>query len=173
MTCGGISSPSTSRRRGRKATGRSCTCRWGAPASNFGTIGSASTVHAALDVQQGVTLAVVLPQERRRCPSVGVHRAPDRRGLGAVEEVGHPGEGQEEDPRPYRRHPHPKGKQPERVRHHRGLPCEEGGTLDDVWAPAIYDGARGVVRWNGAHLGNAPQLQDRATYQGGDGAFVG
>ena len=39
----GTSSPSPSRRRGRKATGRSCICRWGAPTSSSGTIGSAST----------------------------------------------------------------------------------------------------------------------------------
>ena len=67
-----------------------------------------------------------------------------------MEEVGRPREGQEEDLRPHRRHPHPKGEQPEGVRHHRGLPRKEGGAVDDTRAPATCDGARGVVRWNGA-----------------------
>ena len=40
---GGISLPSPSRRRGRRAVGRSCTCRWGALASSSRTIRSVST----------------------------------------------------------------------------------------------------------------------------------
>ena len=40
-------------------------------------------------------------------------------------------------------------------------------------APSIRDGARGIVRQNGAQRGNAPQLRDHATHQGGDGAFAG
>ena len=101
-------------------------------------------VHAALDVQQVMTLAAVLPQECRRRRSTGVHRAPDRRGPRAVEEVGRPKEGQEEDLRPHRRHPHLEGEQPEGVGHHRGLPCKEGDAVDDACAPTIRDGARGV-----------------------------
>ena len=107
-------------------------------------------IHAALDIQQGVALVVVLPQERRRCPSVGVHQVPDRRGPRAVEEVGRPREGQEEDLRPHHRHPYPEGERPEGVMSHRGLPRKEGGAIDDARAPAIRDGARGVVQWNGA-----------------------
>ena len=68
-----------------------------------------------------------------------------------MEEVGHPGEGQEEDPRSYRYHPHPKGEWPKGVGHHQGLPCKEGGAVDDARAPAIRDGAWGIVRRNGAH----------------------
>ena len=58
-----------------------------------------------------------------------------------MEEVGHPGEGQEEDLKTHRHRTHPKGEQPERVERHRGLPCKEGGTVDDARAPAIRDGA--------------------------------
>ena len=43
LICGGTSLPSPSRRRGRRAVGKSCTCRWGVLASNFGTTGSVST----------------------------------------------------------------------------------------------------------------------------------
>ena len=58
-----------------------------------------------------------------------------------MEEVGHPGEGQEEDPRPHHRHPNPEEEWPEGVGHHRGLPHKEGGAIDDARAPAIRDGA--------------------------------
>ena len=75
-----------------------------------------------------------------------------------MEEVGHPGEGQEEDLGSHRCHPHLEGERPKGVGHHWGLPCEEGGAVDDVRAPAICDGARGVVRRNDARRGNAPQL---------------
>ena len=61
----------------------------------------------AINIQQGVALAVVLPQERRRRPSAGVHRAPDRRGPRVMEEVGRPKEGQEEDLGSHHRHLHP------------------------------------------------------------------
>ena len=57
-----------------------------------------------------------------------------------MEEVARPGEGQEEDLRPHRHHPHPKGEQSKGVGHHRALPCKEGGTVDDSHAPAICDG---------------------------------
>ena len=67
-----------------------------------------------------------------------------------MEEVGHPREGQEEDLRPHRRHPHPEGERPEGVGRHQGLPRKEGGTVVDARAPAIRDGARGVVRRNDA-----------------------
>ena len=83
---------------------------------------------------------------------------PDRRGPGVMEEVGCSGEGQEEDPGPHCCHPHPQGERPKGVGHHWGLPRKEGGAVDDVCAPAIRDGACGVVRWNGARRGNAPQL---------------
>ena len=116
---------------------------------------------------------MVLPQERRRLPSARVHWAPNRKGPRVMEEVGHPREGQEEDPRPHRCHPHPKGERPKEVGHHRGLPREEGGAIDDARAPTICDGARGIVGRNGACRGEAPQLQDRATHQGCDGAFAG
>ena len=49
-----------------------------------------------------------------------------------MEEVGCSEEGQEEDPRPPHRHPHPKGEGPKGVGHHRRLPCEEGGATDEV-----------------------------------------
>ena len=107
-------------------------------------------VDAAINVQQGVALIVVLPQEQRRCPSARVHRVPDRRGLGVMEEVGRPGEGQKEDPRPHCLHPHLEGEQLEGVGHHRGLPRKEGGAIDDARAPTICDGTRGIVRWNRA-----------------------
>ena len=76
-----------------------------------------------------------------------------------MEEVGRPREGQEEDPRSHRRHPHPKGEQPEGVGCHQGLPHKEGGIVDDAHAPVIRDGAQGVVRWNNSHRGGAPQLE--------------
>ena len=43
LTCGGISLPLASRGGGRRAAGRSCTCQWGVPTSNFGIIRAAST----------------------------------------------------------------------------------------------------------------------------------
>jgi len=43
LICGGTSSPSPSKRRGSRAVGKSCTCRWGAPATSSRIIGSAST----------------------------------------------------------------------------------------------------------------------------------
>ena len=76
-----------------------------------------------------------------------------------MEEVGLLGEGQEEDPRPHRHHPYPEGEWPKRVGHHRGLPREEGGAVDDVRAPAIRDGAQDVIRRNGACRGNAPNSE--------------
>ena len=66
---------------------------------------------------------------------------PDQRGLRAVEEMGRLEEGQEEDLRPHRRHPHPKGEWPKGVGHHWGLPREEGGAVEDMRAPGIRDGA--------------------------------
>ena len=92
-----------------------------------------------------------------------------RRGRVAEEGEG----GQEEDLGPHHHHPHPKGERPKGVRHHQSLPRKEGGAIDDVCAFAVRDGARGVVRWNDASQGNAPQLQDHVMHQGGDGAFVG
>ena len=115
-------------------------------------------IDVALGVQQGMALVVVLPQERRRRPSAGVHRTPDRRGPGIIEEVGCSEEGQEQDLGPHRRHPHPKGEWPEEVGCHRSLPRKEGGTVDDTCAPAIHDGARCAVRWNDARRGGIPQL---------------
>ena len=76
-----------------------------------------------------------------------------------MEVVGRLGEGQEEDPTLHHRHPHPEGEWPERVRHHRGLPREEGGAIDDARTPAICDGARNIVRWNDARRGNTPQYE--------------
>ena len=67
-----------------------------------------------------------------------------------MEEVGHPKEGQEEDQGPHHRHPHLEGEWPEGVGRHRGLPHKEGGAIDDARAPTICNGARGVVRLNGA-----------------------
>ena len=105
--CGGTSLSSPSRRRGRRAASRSCTCRWGVPASSSGTIGSTSTRRCGYqcstrcDTCNGSTLRTTLP------PPTRVHWTPDRRGPGVVEEVGCPGEGQEEDLGPQRRHPHP------------------------------------------------------------------
>ena len=90
-----------------------------------------------------------------------------------MEEVGHSGEGQEEDLGPHRCHPHPKGERPKGVGHHRSLPRKEGGIIDDARAPAIRDGARGIVPWNDACRGGALQLRDHAMHQGGDGAFAG
>ena len=58
-----------------------------------------------------------------------------------MEEVGCPREGQEEDLGPPHHHLHPKGEQPKGFGHHRGLPREEGGTVDEARAPAICDGA--------------------------------
>ena len=58
-----------------------------------------------------------------------------------MEEVGRPGEGQEEDPGPHLHHPHPQGEWLEEVGHHRGLPRKEGGIIDDACAPAVCDGA--------------------------------
>ena len=115
-------------------------------------------VDVAINVQQGMALAVVLPQERCRHRSAGVHRAPNQRGPRFVEEVGCPGEGQEEDLGPHRRHPDLEGERPEGVRHHRGLPRKEGGTIDDARAGAVRDGARGIIRRNDARQGGAPQL---------------
>ena len=57
-----------------------------------------------------------------------------------MEEAGHPGEGQEEDLGPHHHHPYPKGEGPKGVGHHRGLPCEEGGTADEAHASTICDG---------------------------------
>ena len=67
-----------------------------------------------------------------------------------MEEVGRPREGQEEDPGPHHCHPHPEGEWPEGVGCHRGLPRKEGGSVEDTSAPAIRDGARGIVRQNDA-----------------------
>ena len=75
-----------------------------------------------------------------------------------MEEVGCPREGQKEDLGPHHRHPHPQGEWLEGVRHHRGLPHKEGGTVDDTRAPTVRDGAQGVIRWNGARRGGALQL---------------
>ena len=58
-----------------------------------------------------------------------------------MEEVGCPGEGQEEDSGPHRRHLDLEGERPKGVRHHRGLPCKEGGVVDDARAAAVRDGA--------------------------------
>ena len=57
-----------------------------------------------------------------------------------MEEVERAGEGQEEDPRPHHYHPHPEGEWPKRVRRHRGIPCEKGGTVDDAHDLTIRDG---------------------------------
>ena len=84
-----------------------------------------------------MAFVVVLPQERRRRPSVRVHWAPDQRGPGVMEEVGCPREGQEEDSGPHHRHPDLEGERPKGVGHHRGLPRKQGGTID---------GARGIAR---------------------------
>ena len=48
-----------------------------------------------------------------------------------MKEVGHPKEGQEQDPRPRRHHPHLEGEWPEDVRHYRSLPRKEGGIIDE------------------------------------------
>ena len=90
-----------------------------------------------------------------------------------MEEVGHSEDGQEEDLGPHCRHPHPQGERLEGVGRHRGLPRKEGGAIDDAHTPAVRDGARGIVRWNGARRGGAPQLRDCATHQVGNGALVG
>ena len=71
----------------------------------------------ALDVKQGVALIVVLPQECCR-HLARVHRLPNRGGSGVMEEVGHPGEGQEEDPGPHRRDLHSEGERPKGVGRH-------------------------------------------------------
>ena len=71
--------------------------------------------------------------------------------LWVVEEVGHSGEGQEENPGPPHCHLHPEGQGPEGVRHHRNLPREEGG-------------ARGVIHRDGAGRGSALPLQSRAAH---------
>lgn len=76
-----------------------------------------------------------------------------------MEEVGCPEEGQEEDSRPHRHHPHLEGEGPKGVGHHQGLPHKEGGAIDDVRAPAICDGARGVIRWNDARRGALPNFE--------------
>ena len=108
-------------------------------------LGRRVPIEAAINVQQGVALIVVLPQERRHRPSTGVHRMPDRRGPKVVEEVGRSREGREEDLGPHRRHPHPQGEWLKGVGRHRGLSCKEGGTVYDALAPTIRDGTRGVV----------------------------
>ena len=58
-----------------------------------------------------------------------------------MEEVVSPREGQEEDPRPPHHHPNLKGEGPEGVGHHRRLPYEEGGAVDEARASAVFDGA--------------------------------
>ena len=63
-----------------------------------------------------------------------------------MEKVGCPREGQEEDLGLPCHHPHLEGEQPEGVGHHQGIPCEEGGAVDEARAPSICDGARGVIR---------------------------
>ena len=63
-----------------------------------------------------------------------------------MEEVGCPREGQEEDPRPPRRHPHPEGEGPKGFGHHRSLPREEGGAADEARSSAVCDGTRGIIR---------------------------
>ena len=90
-----------------------------------------------------------------------------------MKEVGCPGEGQEEDPRPPRRHPYPKGEGAEGVGHHRRLPHEEGGATDEARASPVRDGAWGIIRWDGACQGGALPLQSHAAHQVGDGAFSG
>ena len=62
-----------------------------------------------------------------------------------MEEVGHPGEGQEEDLGSHSHHLHSKREQAEGIGHHWGLPRKEGGAVDDARAPAVRDGARGIV----------------------------
>jgi hypothetical protein len=114
-------------------------------------------IDVALDDQQGVALIVVLPPEQCYHPSARVHRVSDQGVLGAMEEVGHPKEGQEEDLGPYRRHPHLDRERPKGVWHHRSLPHEEGGAVDDAQAPTIRDGAQGITRRNGAHRGKCSQ----------------
>ena len=63
-----------------------------------------------------------------------------------MKEVGHPKKGQEEDMGPHRHHPHPEGERPEGVKCHWVLPHKEGGDVDDTHAPAVHDGAQGVVQ---------------------------
>ena len=67
-----------------------------------------------------------------------------------MEEVGCLGEGQEEDLRPPHCPPHPEGEGPEGVKHHQGLPHEEGGATDEARAPIVRDSARGVIRRDNA-----------------------
>ena len=67
-----------------------------------------------------------------------------------MEEVGCPGEGQEENSGPPHRHPHPEGEGAKGVRNHRRLPCKEGGATDEVRASPIHDGAWGVIQWDDA-----------------------
>ena len=63
-----------------------------------------------------------------------------------MEEVGHPGEGQEEDLGPHHSHPHPQGEWLEGLRRYQGLPRKEGSAIDDARAPAVCDGTQGIVR---------------------------
>ena len=62
-----------------------------------------------------------------------------------MEEVRCPGEGQEEDPEPSRRHPFPEGEGAEGVGNHQHLPCEEGVTTNEARPSSIHDGARGII----------------------------
>ena len=62
-----------------------------------------------------------------------------------MEEVGRLGEGQEENLGPHCHHLDPQGEWLEGVRHHWGLPRKEGSAIDDARAPALCDGARGIV----------------------------
>ena len=90
-----------------------------------------------------------------------------------MKEVGCPGEEQEEDPRPSRRHLLPEGQGAEGVGNHQRLPCEEGGATDEACASPVRDGIRGVIRRDDAFQGSALPLQSHTTHQGGDGAFLG
>ena len=57
-----------------------------------------------------------------------------------MEEVGSPGEGQEEDLGPPHRPLNLEGEGPEGVGHHRRLPCEDGGATNETCASPICDG---------------------------------
>ena len=62
-----------------------------------------------------------------------------------MEEVGRPRVGQEQNLGPHRRHLDHQGERFEGVGHHWGLPRKEGDVDDDTHAPALCDGAQGIV----------------------------
>ena len=62
-----------------------------------------------------------------------------------MNEVGHSGEGQEEDLGSCRHHQDPEGAWPKGVRHHWGIPREEGGVVDGTRASTIPDGIERIA----------------------------